>query len=110
MVLQVLVAAITAVAFLALGEGSWSALSALCGGGVSLCIVLLLRRGVRRAGELALVDQKKSMMILYLGAVERFIAIIVMFALGLGVLGLEPLAMFTGFALTQISNVISARG
>jgi ATP synthase protein I len=106
---QVTATVLTAVAFGFVGNGSWSALSAACGGAISLCIVWLLRRGVRRASELALTDQKKSMLILYLGAVQRFVAVLALFALGLGVAKLEPLAMFAGFAAAQVGNFIGAR-
>lgn len=106
---QVTATVLAVIVFGFVGKGSWSALSAACGGAISLCILWLLRRGVRRASELALTDQKKSMMILYLGAVQRFVAIIALFALGLGVAKLEPLAMFAGFAAAQIGNFIGAR-
>lgn len=109
MVAQLAIAAVVALVFGLIGQGSWSVLSAFCGGLASLCIVLLLRRGVRRASEVALTDQKKSMTILYLGAVQRFVALIALFALGLGVLGLVPLAMFAGFAAAQIGNFVGAR-
>lgn len=105
---QMMATAVVAVAFGLAGGGGWSALSALCGGLTSLCVVWLLRRGVRRASEAALTDQKKSMMILYLGAVQRFVVVIALFALGLGVLGLVPLAMFAGFAAAQVGNFIGA--
>lgn len=110
MAVQMVVSTIAAVIFGWLGEGAWSALSAFCGGLVGLSILLLLRRSMQRASEYSLVDQKKSMMILYFGAAQRFVAIIAMFAVGLGVIKLEPLAMFVGFALAQISNIIHARG
>lgn len=110
MAVQMAVTAITAVAFGLLGEGVWSAVSVLAGGLSSLAILWLLRRGVRRASEYSLVDQKKSMMILYFGAAQRFVAIIALFALGVGLIGLDPLAMFAGFALAQVSNIINARG
>jgi len=109
MAVQLVATVVVAAAFGFTGGGGWSALSAVCGGLTSLCIVWLLRRGVRRASEVALADQKKSMMILYLGAVQRFAAVIALFALGLGVARLDPLAMFAGFAAAQAGNFISAR-
>ena len=109
MTAQLAATAIVAIAFGVAGGGHWSALSAIGGGLTSLCIAWLLRRGVRRASEIALTDQKKSMMILYLGAVQRFVVVIALFALGLGVAKLEPLAMFAGFAAAQIGNFIGAR-
>lgn len=109
MVVQIVSAAAAAIGMYMLGQGGWSALSAFSGGLVSLAIVLLLRRGVRRASDLALVDQKKSLAILYLGAVQRFVAVIVLFALGMGVFGLVPFAMFVGFVAAQVGNLIGAR-
>jgi ATP synthase protein I len=109
MVVQLGTTILVSLAFGLLHGGSWSALSALCGGLISLSVLLLLQRGVRRASEEALVDQKKSMMILYVGAVQRFVLIIILFALGLRVLGLAPLELLVGFALAQASNIVSAR-
>lgn len=106
---QIAASAIVALGFGLTSGGGWSALSALGGGLVSLCIVWLLRRGVRKASDAALTDQKKSMMILYLGAVQRFIVVIALFALGLGVMGLVPLAMFAGFAAAQAGNLLGAQ-
>lgn len=109
LVVQLGMTILVALAFGLLHGGSWSALSAFCGGLISMCVLLLLQRGVRRASEVALVDQKKSMMILYLGAVQRFVLIIILFALGLRVLGFAPLELLVGFAAAQASNIVSAR-
>ena len=106
---QLMATAVAAAVFGIAGGGGWSALSAFFGGLTSLSILMLLRRGVRRASDLALTDQKKSMVILYLGAVQRFILVIALFALGLGLIKLVPLAMFAGFAAAQVGNVIGAR-
>lgn len=107
--LQLLVGAVVAVAFLLFFGGGWQAVSSLCGSLVSVATALLLSRGVRRASEAALHDQKKSMLILYVGAVQRFVMIGALFALGIAVIKLEPLAMFTGFALAQLGYLMSAR-
>jgi ATP synthase protein I len=109
LVVQLGVTALVALVFGLLHGGSWSALSACCGGLISMSVLLLLQRGVRQASEVALVDQKKSMMILYFGAVQRFVLIIILFAIGLRVLGLAPLELLVGFAAAQASNIVSAR-
>jgi len=54
-------------------------------------------------------DPKKSLMILYIGAVVRFAAVIVVLGIGLGLLKLEPKAMIIGFVLAQISYLMSVR-
>jgi ATP synthase protein I len=109
MVTQLAMTTMAAVAFGLLHGGMWSAISVFCGGLISLCVLLLLTRGVKRASEVALVDQKKSMMILYFGAVQRFVLIIILFVFGLRVLDLAPLEMLVGFAAAQAGNIVSAR-
>lgn len=109
MMVQLVVAVAAALVFVAMGKGAWAGISAFSGGVISLTVVMLLRRGIRRASDVALVDQKRSMMILYFGAVQRFVVILALFALGLGVIGMEPLAVFAGFVAAQAGNFVSAR-
>lgn len=75
----------------------------------SIGITLLLSHGVKRAEYNALQDPKKSMGILYLGAVQRFVAVAACFIVGIGIIKLEPLAMALGFALTQFAYVFNIR-
>ena len=111
---KVLIAQLIAGSVAAIGfffySGAWSGLSALAGGAVSISLLLLLSRGFKRASEMAQHDQKSGMIILYMGAAQRFLLILVLFALGLGVAGLDPLAMFVGFFLAQLSNLTNMRG
>jgi ATP synthase protein I len=112
-VVQLVVTGITAVIFLVLGgreQGGQQALSALFGGLSSVVLALISIRGFKRANEIALSDPKKSMMILYIGAVMRFAAVLVLLGVGLGLLKLEPLAVFIGFALAQASYLMGVRG
>lgn len=109
LVAQLIVGLVSFIGFM-LYAGSWPAISAFAGASVSIALLLVLRYGVKRAAEMAQHDQKGSMLILYLGAAQRFILILVLFALGLGVVGFDPLAMFVGFFLAQLSNLINARG
>ncbi len=106
---QLVVGVVTSIGFM-LYAGSWHGVSALAGVAVSITLLLVLRYGVKRAAEAAQHDQKRSMLILYLGAAQRFILILVLFALGLGVAALDPLAMFVGFFLAQLSNLTNVRG
>ena len=128
-VVQLLVTAIVAVAFFTAGlfsssglfSGSglfasgavnnsvWDALSALYGGLASVLLALISIKGFKRANEFALSDPKKSMMILYIGAVVRFAAVIVVLGIGLGLLKLEPMAVLIGFVLAQISYLMGVR-
>ena len=90
-------------------NAAWEALSAAYGGLTSVVLALISIRGFKRANEFALSDPKKSMMILYIGAVMRFAAVIVVLGIGLGLIKLEPLAVFIGFVLAQASYLMSVR-
>jgi len=75
----------------------------------SIAITILLSHGVKRAEREALQDPKKSMGILYLGAVQRFLVVLALFIVGLGFFKLEPLAMVLGFGLTQFAYLVNIR-
>jgi len=106
---QILASVVIAIGFL-IGVGVAQGRSALYGGMVAVVLTILLSRGVKRAEVTAARDPQKSMVILYVGAVQRFVLALVAFALGLAVLKLEPMAVFIGFAAAQFSYLINARG
>ena len=108
-VVMMQLAASVIVALLFLIQGAWDALSAFYGGLASVVLALLSIRGFKRANVHALSDPKKSMMILYAGAVQRFVAVVVLLAVGLGAFKLEPLAVFIGFVLAQASYLMGVR-
>lgn len=105
--LQLVVGFAVAVGFF-LKEGYWEALSALYGGLVSVISISMLSRGVTQAGRNAQQDAKTSLIILYIGAAVRFVVVLVLFGVGLGVLKLVPLAMIAGFVITQLVFVLLA--
>lgn len=106
--LQVGVSVVIAVAFfMAMGQGE--ALAAFYGGVISIVIAFLLGRGVVRAAEAARQDHKKSMLILYVGALQRFILVLVLFGIGLKGLGLPFIPMIVGFAGAQLAYLINMR-
>jgi hypothetical protein len=47
-------------------------------------------------------------MILYGGAALRFVLVLALFAIGLAVIGLAPIAMVAGFAAVQLVFVLAA--
>ena len=91
-------------------EGSEAALAAAYGALVTIATTLLLAWRLRRAGEMARQDPRKSMKILYVGAVWRFTLAVILFALGIGYLKLSPLAMIVGFMLTQLAYIFVGLG
>lgn len=84
-------------------------MSCLYGGLISVATSLLLSRGVIRAANAAPENHKKSMIILYLGAAQRFVLVLVLFGAGLAGLKLEPLATIAGFVAAQLVYVIGMR-
>jgi len=101
---QLIISIFVAVVFLT--KGTWESLAAVYGGLVSICITLLLMRGFVRANEAAKTDPKRSMQILYVGAIQRFVLVIGLLALGIGLIKLDALAIMVGFALTQAGYFI----
>lgn len=109
-IVQLSMSLIVAAAFFGLSEaGLWKALAAGYGGLSSVVLALISIGGFRRANAIALSDPKQSMMILYIGAVVRFAAVIVLLGIGLGLLKLDALAVLVGFALAQASYLMSVR-
>ena len=90
-------------------SGEWSAVSALFGMVSALCIAGVLAYGVIRANRIATEQPQRSMMIIYFGAAQRFVLVIALFMVGLGILKLDPLAMAATFGLTQLAYVINLR-
>jgi hypothetical protein len=111
LVVQSLTTLLVATAFFAASteQNLWNALSAGFGGLSSVVLALISIGGFKRANAIALSDPKQSMMILYVGAVIRFAAVIVLLGIGLGLLKLDALAVFAGFALAQASYLMSVR-
>lgn len=105
-----LVSTLVVAASFAVAKNYFDGLSAFVGGLISISMVLLLVRGVKRATACAVEDPKRSMVILYVGAVQRFVLMIVFFGLALGVAKLEALACFVGFGLAQLSYVLAGQG
>ena len=104
---QLIVSIIVAVVFLT--KGTWESLAAVYGGLVSICISILLLWGIQRANDAAKDDPGKSMRILYIGAVQRFVAVLALIALGIALFKLSPIAIVTGFALAQIGYLLGSR-
>ncbi|MDD3609443.1 MAG: ATP synthase subunit I [Halothiobacillaceae bacterium] len=93
-----------------LSKGHPEALSSLWGAASSMVLLWLHGVGMRRATDCAAEDPKRSMMIMYVGAGLRFMLLLVLFAIGLGVLGAAALPTVAGFIVTQITGVLAARG
>ena len=98
---------------LALGWGLYAgwfdALAVVYGGAVSITLAWLHKRGVRKAEERALRDPKAGMLILYVGAVLRFLLLIALLGVGFGLLKFSPHPMLAGFVLAQLGFLFVVR-
>jgi ATP synthase protein I len=97
-----------AAVFMAL-SGVEAGKAAIYGALVSVVLARLLSWGVARASRAAAEDQKKGMVLLYLGAVQRFLLALGLFAVGLGVLKLDALPLVVGFGIAQASFFVFNR-
>lgn len=104
---QLIISVIVAAVFLI--KSVWESVAALYGGIASLCITMLLLWGIKRATEVAKENPGKSMRILYVGAVQRFLLVIGLLAMGIALFKLDPIAMCVGFALAQFSYLFGSR-
>lgn len=77
--------------------------AALYGGSITLSGTLLMAWRISRAG--ASDEKQQGYVEIYTGAVQKFILTLVLLAIGMGYLKLDPLAMMLSFALTQFSYI-----
>ncbi len=96
---QFLSAVIVVIAF---GYLSGDFLAAAFGGMIPLCGTLLLIIHSRRAQRMGATDSGTNIRVLYRCAIERIVVVVLLFSLGLGLLGLEPLPLVTAFVIGQV--------
>ena len=103
-VLQLLLLAVTSAVFY-VRYGGFQAGSVWGGGVIAMAHTLLLgwRRGC--ADSARALNAGESLRLLYRTALERFVLVVLLFALALGVLQLDPLALMAGFIAGQVALV-----
>jgi len=82
---------------------------AFYGGGVALLNTLWLNRGVIQAGETAKENPKLSVYVLYFGAVQRFVFVLVALAIGLAVFKLMAEPLLLTFGVAQLALFFTGR-
>ena len=88
--------------------GSDAVLATLFGGAIAIANTFLLSRRLDAASSLAVDNQNAGVLTLYLGVIQRFVFTLVMFGIGIKVLGLvPPFAIIGGFAVAQLGFMIS---
>ena len=87
-------------------KGSAGTVAVLFGGGIILNNVLLQYWYMRRAKRQARADAEKNLRLMMSCAIQRFIATVVLFALGMGALQLLPLAVISGFGVALLAQYV----
>ena len=99
---------------LAAGGAYWLAgmqalMATLLGGGITLINVLLLHWHHHRAVRQARADAGKNLRILFRCAMERIVASVALFSIGLIVLKLPPLALIGGFGAALAAQYLAGQ-
>ena len=81
-------------------------LPAAYGGAIAIANTILLSRRLDSAGEMAKENPEGGVLTLYLGVIQRFIFVLVMFGIGMGVLKLLPPPMLGTFAVAQLAFML----
>ena len=101
-VLQVTLVLIASGVFFVQG-GIGPAVSTWFGGAIAMLNVALLLWRRDRADRGRALSAGESIRLLYRSALERFIAVLALFALGMGVLELHAIALLAGFVAGQVA-------
>lgn len=104
---QVVIGFLVAAGFLL--QGTWQSLAALYGALVAIILAFLLGRRIGRADKAATQSPRWAMALIFIGVVQRFLLVLVLFGVGFSLLKLPPLAAIVGFGLTQLGYLIGAR-
>jgi len=83
-----------------------SAMAVLFGGAMVVINTVIQQWGHFRAVKTAGNDLQRNMRIIYRTAAERFIITLALFAVGIGVLRLEPKFLIAGFIVLQLAQVL----
>jgi F0F1-type ATP synthase assembly protein I len=102
---QLLLVSATSVVFLTIFD-NLSAISVFYGGGIAAGNALLVARCARRDAQAPERSPQQSLAAIYICMVQRFVIIAVLFALVLGALRVDPLAVLTGFIVGQLVMII----
>ncbi len=102
---QLVLVAATSAVFLVV-TGWFPASSVWYGGLIAATNIGLLLRCKHRQGNRPTGSAQHTLAALYICALQRFIAVTVLFVLGMGVLKLHPLAILAGFVAGQVLLLI----
>lgn len=83
--------------------------AALYGGFVSLFVSWTLGLGVIKATQIAKDDPKMAVGILYGSAVLRFVLVLLLFGVGMGTLGFNPIPLVLTAVVAWVAGVVAVR-
>jgi ATP synthase protein I len=106
LLIQLLLVLLTSAVFL-VKSGGFQAGSAGCGGMIALANVLLLEWRRYRTDTGRVIDARQSLRVLYRSALERLLLVASLLATGLGVMGLDPIALLIGFIVGQMALLLT---
>jgi len=106
LLLQLLLVAATSAVFL-VAFGFHPAVSTLFGGGIAAVNILILVRCSRREAAAPAKSAERTLLALYRCAIQRFLAVALLFAFGMGLFGLDAAAVVAGFIAGQIALFFS---
>ena len=99
---QAILTIIVALSYLAFQELD-GFIAAVYGGLITLSGTLLMAWRISRAGEIGAKQKQQGYLEIYLGAIQKFILTLVLMAVGMGFMKLNPMSMIIAFAVTQLS-------
>ena len=91
----------------ALASGLPAARAVVYGGATALLSAWALGLSVRKAAQVAALSPGSETPVLYIGAVVRFVLVLVLFGLGMGLLKLAPGPLLGGFIVAQLGHFIN---
>jgi ATP synthase protein I len=106
---QLVLVGLAAIGFFTL-SGRFQALSVLFGGAMAVLNLVLLAWRRYQADSGRALTAGQSLWALYRSAIERFALVLALFALGMGVLQLEPLPLLIGFIAGQLGLFVTGTG
>ena len=102
----ILVAAV--IAFFLFTHDMLAAKAAAYGGGIALLVAWMLGRRALRAAEVAKTQPGQETVVIYVGAIQRFVVVLVLFGLGMGWLELQPVPLLAAFAIAQVGHLFNS--
>ena len=102
LIVQFAILLIVAVVYLALNNIN-GFIAALYGGSITLSGTLLMAWRINRAGDIASQNTQQGSIEIYTGVMQKFLLTLLLMAVGMGYLKLDPVAILASFALTQLS-------